>query len=132
MTQRSKFLELTECVADKLYRFMNDTMAGKFGEIWEIGKGTGEKAKIEYVCREYMKPVDNFIVRLGERSKLQAVCKPSTDEAVADVDLADELNVDGASLLPQPAVTRLQRCALLGSGSVAASVRAHARACMNA
>jgi len=91
VAQHFKFLKLTRCVADKLYLFMGELKA----KSWEIGKGAGEKAKIEYVCREYVKPVDDFIVRLGERSKLQAVCKPSTDEAVADVDLADELNVFG-------------------------------------
>jgi len=91
VTQHFKFLKLTQCVVGKLYLFMGELKAKSS----EIVKGTGEKAKIEYVCREYVKPVDDFIVRLGERSKLQAVCKPSTGEAVADVDLADELNVDG-------------------------------------
>jgi len=91
VAQHFKFLKLTQCVVGKLYLFMGELKAKSS----EIVKGTGEKAKIEYVCREYVKPVDDFIVRLGERSKLQAVCKPSTDEAVADVDLADELNVDG-------------------------------------
>ena len=43
-------------------------------------------------CKRYMKPIHSLSVALGGHSELPPDC---TDESGADVDLADELNIQG-------------------------------------